>query len=134
MQVAKELARSVKPVPLLISRCGAMLALSENDQDPTSFGSVWPGKAVHELVPNQRRELGLPMLPEERILPFRSWLMASLPAIDIAIDQEMDEPSSTRSLALLRNERRVEELEAAVQKAETEDESKHERDYLMQAI
>ncbi len=83
-----------------------------------------PGKVFHELVRLRRRELGLPIPPVERILPFRSRPSASLPAIDIEIDYDRDldeheDPDdaahdSIRSRMLLQVERRIEELDVAM--------------------
>lgn len=74
-----------------------------------------PGKAFHELVRQRRRELGVPAPPEERILPLRAQPLAALPAVDIAIDQDGGDgtPSDTPALALVRIERRLEEIEVA---------------------
>ncbi len=77
-----------------------------------------PGKAFHELVRRRRRELGLPVSCEERVLPFRSPPSASLPAIDRAIDQESENPTMSQTLSLLRTERRLEELDLAIQENE----------------
>lgn len=82
-----------------------------------------PGKVFHKLVRRRRRELGLPVPPEERVLPCRSQPSASLPAIDIAIDCEFEEvdashpPTVARTLAILQTERRLEELEVALEGA-----------------
>jgi hypothetical protein len=81
-----------------------------------------PGKAFHELVRRRRGELGLPVPPEERVLPFRSRPSASLPAIDLAVDcypdeTDHDDPAAAGPLALLRAERRLEELDAALDEA-----------------
>jgi hypothetical protein len=97
-----------------------------------------PGKAFHELVRRRRRAMGLPVPAEERVVSFRSSPSASLPALDLLIDQDQDDkstniddsgqqkaqdateasrPSQARILALLRTERRLEELEQAIQEA-----------------
>lgn len=86
-----------------------------------------PGKVFHELVRCRRRELGLPVPPEERVLPFRVQPSVSLPALDLLIDQDSNEPDSstltspthTRILALLRTERRLEELDLAIGRMES---------------
>ncbi|HEV8191647.1 MAG TPA: hypothetical protein VGP82_09200, partial [Ktedonobacterales bacterium] len=44
-----------------------------------------PGKAFHEQVRRRRRELGLPVPPEDRVLPIRSQPSGSLAAIELAI-------------------------------------------------
>ena len=75
-----------------------------------------PGKTFHELVRRSRRELDFSVPPEERVLPFRPQPSVSLPAIDLVIDHDLDDPQKANSgqmLALLRNERRLEELEIA---------------------
>ncbi len=77
-----------------------------------------PGKTFHELVCRRRRELGLPVPVGEKVLPFRSQPSASLPAIDIMIDQESDNPYAARTLSALRTERRLEELDVAIEDAE----------------
>jgi hypothetical protein len=83
-----------------------------------------PGKMLHELVRHRRRELGLPLPPEARILPFRSQASCSLPAIDLVIDGESDDISQVphsslaSNLNILRTERRLEELDLAVREAE----------------
>jgi hypothetical protein len=78
-----------------------------------------PGKAFDELV-RRRREACLSVAPEERVLPFRCLPSASLPAIDLAIDHdgdELDESPKLRALALLRTERRLEELDVSLDEA-----------------
>jgi hypothetical protein len=74
-----------------------------------------PGKAFHELVRRRRRELGLSVPQEERVLPFRPRPSASLPAIDVVIDREAEDPGDEHILDLMRTERRLEELEIALQ-------------------
>lgn len=74
-----------------------------------------PGKIFRELVRRRRRELGLAVPPEERVLPFRSRPSASLPAIDIAIDRVPENHSEAGILALMRTERRIEELDTVLQ-------------------
>ncbi len=76
-----------------------------------------PGKAFHELVRRRRRELGLAVPPEERVVPFRSVPSPSLPAIDLVIDRDEDGPADPGLLALLRSERRLEELDTAIDAA-----------------
>ncbi len=92
-----------------------------------------PGQAFHEFVRQRRREMGLPLQPEERVLPFRSCPLADLPAIDAVID-EVDEielvdhdehleclefvkdippARKAQTRAVLRRVRRLEELELA---------------------
>lgn len=77
-----------------------------------------PGKVFDELVRRRRRELGLAVPSEDRVLPYRSQASESLPALDIAIDHELDIPTVGHTLSLLRTERRLEELDVAIQDAQ----------------
>lgn len=80
-----------------------------------------PGKAFHELVRQRRRDLGLSVPPEGRVLPFRGQPLATLSVIDRAIDQDgedidsREDPDKAEPLALLRTIRRLEEIEAALE-------------------
>jgi hypothetical protein len=67
------------------------------------------------------------------VLPFRSQPSASLPAIDITIDQDLDAATSTGMLAVIRTERRIEELDAAIQDAAFLRVPKRTRDRLVHA-
>ena len=93
-----------------------------------------PGKVFHELVRRRRRELGLPVPSEERVLPFRSQPSASLPALDIATDQESDTSEVAHTLSLIRTERRLEELDVAVEEAGRHRASARARHRLEQAF
>lgn len=77
-----------------------------------------PGKVFHELVRRRRRELGLSVSPEERVLPFRSHPSGSLPALNIAFDQEPETPKLARTTSLQRTEWRLEELDVALEEAQ----------------
>ena len=70
----------------------------------------------------RRRELGLSVAPDERVLPSRSQPSASLPAIDIAIECDANGEEQSSHIALLRAVRRLEELDN-----ETEEEKRHRR-------
>jgi hypothetical protein len=77
-----------------------------------------PGKTFHALVRRRRRELGLPVPTDERLLPFHWQHSASLPAIDVAIDcGQLDDSGSGATLDLQRTERRLEELVSAIEDA-----------------
>jgi hypothetical protein len=56
-----------------------------------------PGKVFQELVRQRRRELGLPISPEERLLPFRSQPSISLPALDLLIDEGLQSDENSES-------------------------------------
>ncbi|HEV8193372.1 MAG TPA: hypothetical protein VGP82_18065 [Ktedonobacterales bacterium] len=89
-----------------------------------------PGKDFHELVRRRRRELGLPVPPENCVLPFRSQPLPVAPTCEIddedaASTDEDDERDTERAhnahdaqrLALLRTERRLDELDVALDAA-----------------
>lgn len=76
------------------------------------------GKRFDEMVRRRRRELGLAVPPEERILPFRSPHLGSRPALDITIDREPDRQDLADTVSLLRLERRLEELDVALENAQ----------------
>lgn len=92
-----------------------------------------PGKFFHELVRHRRRELGLPAPREDRILPFRSKPSASLPAIDLVIDDELTGETLPVRQRLLRTERRIEELDAALDAIEPREASIRRRRQLAEA-
>jgi hypothetical protein len=98
-----------------------------------------PGKVFHELVRHRRRELGLPVPPEERVLPFRMRPSGSLPALDLLIDHDGEEPNAAvhpHTLALLRTERRLEELDIQLGQVDsnTEGVNRNRREELVQAF
>ena len=104
-----------------------------------------PGKVFHELVRRRRRELGLPVPPEERVLPFWSRPSAASLEVDNDLDCETNDPASannansgpSQSLTranLKRVERRLEELDLATQEAERCGASDRERQQLAEAF
>lgn len=77
-----------------------------------------PGKSFHELIRRRHGELGLPVPREERVLPFYMQVSDALHAIDIAIDHvETNSSTVSRTLTQMRAERRLDELEAAIDDA-----------------
>ncbi|HEV8190570.1 MAG TPA: hypothetical protein VGP82_03670 [Ktedonobacterales bacterium] len=81
-----------------------------------------PGKNFHELVCRRRRELGLPVPSQGRVLPFRSQPSPVAPVSKIDHEIGDGQGSDTQShaaqeLALLRIERRLDELEVALDAA-----------------
>lgn len=102
-----------------------------------------PGKVFHQLVRRRRRELGLPVPPEERVLPFRSHYVGTLHPVDRAIDNDgddnMDEAvacadPSLANVNLLRVVRRLDELDLDAQEAERLGASTQERQRLAEAF
>jgi len=87
-----------------------------------------PGKDFAELVRRRRRELGLPVPSEGRVVPFRSHPNPVLPVSEIDEEDgednegsiggdEADRSKDIHWLALLRTERRLEELDIALEAA-----------------
>ena len=85
-----------------------------------------PGKDFHELVRRRRRELGLPVPSEGRVLPFRSQPVPVPPTSEIDHEDEPQEDASAEGparsvidhrLAFLRTERRLDELDVALDAA-----------------
>jgi len=82
------------------------------------------------IVRRRRRELGLAVPAEERVLSFRSQPSESLPVIN----QELEKPRVGHTLSLLRTERCLEELDAASQKARGQDVPVRTRQCLEKAV